>query len=180
MWDKIYDDRGNNRTRALNKALKRNDSNDHLVTYDKLTVMGMINTTQDLLGYHFIKLGDPHIEGAQIEGSTFITVTLNPDHNIDFYDKTEHAIDSYEETYDALDCLFYTQDETGRIDYYQYAYDPEFQVPPHRRRHTRAHTRSASAPRTSDVLRFCRPLLPEYETSDHFLSFPLSYTENMN
>lgn len=124
MWDKIYDDRGNERTRALNKALMRNDSNDHLVTYDKLTVMGMINTTQDLLGYHFIKLEEPHIEGAQIEEPTFITVTLNPDHNIDFYEKEEHTINSYEATYEVLDCLFYTQDAAGRIDYYQYAYDP--------------------------------------------------------
>ena len=128
MWDKVYNDRGNNRTRALNKALMRNDSNDHLVTYDKLTVMGMINTTQDLLGYHFIKLEDPHIEGAQIEEPTFITVTLNPDHNIDFYDKEEHTINSYEATYEVLDCLFYTQDEAGRIDYYQYAYDPIYDV----------------------------------------------------
>jgi hypothetical protein len=45
MWDKVYDDRGNESLRALNKALKREDTDDHLVTYNKSTVMGMLNTT---------------------------------------------------------------------------------------------------------------------------------------
>ncbi|MBE5925555.1 MAG: hypothetical protein E7270_00980 [Lachnospiraceae bacterium] len=51
MWDKVYDDRGNGQIRALNKSQMKNDTNAHLVSYDKETLIGMMNTTQELLGY---------------------------------------------------------------------------------------------------------------------------------
>lgn len=117
MWDKVYDDRGNGRTRALNKALMRDDLDEHLVSYNKTALIGMMNTTQDLLGYHFIPLAEPHIEGAQITEPTMLTVTLEPD----------HGVENYTAEYQVLDCLFY-QTVDHKLRYYQYAFDPIYTV----------------------------------------------------
>lgn len=117
MWDKVYDDRGNGRTRALNKALMRDDLDEHLVSYNKTALIGMMNTTQDLLGYHFIPLAEPHIEGAQIIEPTMLTVTLEPD----------NGVENYTAEYQVLDCLFY-QTVDHKLRYYQYAFDPIYTV----------------------------------------------------
>jgi hypothetical protein len=44
MWDKVYGTVENGDYRYVNKAKKRQDSTDHLVTYDKTTTIGMMNT----------------------------------------------------------------------------------------------------------------------------------------
>ena len=119
MWDKVYDDRGNENLRALNKALKREDTNDHLVTYNKSTVMGMLNTTQDLLGYYFIPIGTQnHIEGHEITSAQNITVELIQ----------ENGVASYTATYPVLSCLFYDKPEGNAPvkNYYHYKYDPTY------------------------------------------------------
>lgn len=119
MWDKVYDDRGNENLRALNKALKREDANDHLVTYNKSTVMGMLNTTQDLLGYYFIPIGTQnHIEGHEITSAQNIIVELIQ----------ENGVASYTATYPILSCLFYDKPEGNAPvkNYYHYKYDPTY------------------------------------------------------
>ena len=120
MWDKVYDDRGNGKLRALNKALVREDTDEHLVTYDKQTLMGMINTTQDLLGYYFVPTNQIHYQGSSItNGDTTVTVTLNQ----------EHEAGTYNATYPVLKCLFYTPVENnGPIhQYFHYAYTPTYE-----------------------------------------------------
>lgn len=113
MWDKIYDDRGNYTTRALNKALKRDDTDDHLVTYNKETLMGMINTCQDLIGYHFIpyeKAPNETITNA----NTTIMLGFTP----------ENGVEPYTAEYYALACLYYKRSKNGALTYYHYAYKP--------------------------------------------------------
>lgn len=122
MWDKVYDDRGNNQKRALNKALKRQDTDNHLVSYDKNTVIGMMNTTQDLLGYHFIPTDDTYQAGYEVtgDGSTTITVPL----------KGENGVADYEATYRLIDCLFYdkpAEDNRAVTQYYHFAYTPTYE-----------------------------------------------------
>lgn len=119
MWDKVYDDRGNESLRALNKALKREDTDDHLVTYNKSTVMGMLNTTQDLLGYYFIPIGTQNdIEGNEITSAQNITIELIP----------ENGVAPYTATYPILSCLFYDKPEGNAPvkNYYHYKYDPTY------------------------------------------------------
>lgn len=119
MWDKVYDDRGNDNLRALNKALKREDTDDHLVTYNKSTVMGMLNTTQDLLGYYFIPIGTQnHIEGNEITSAQNITIELIP----------ENGVAPYTASYPVLSCLFYDKPEGNAPikNYYHYKYDPTY------------------------------------------------------
>lgn len=120
MWDKVYDDRGNGELRALNKALVREDTDAHLVTYDKQTLMGMINTTQDLLGYYFVPTNQDHYQGSTItSGDTTVTVTLTQG----------HEAGTYNATYPVLKCLFYTPVENnGPIhQYFHYAYTPTYE-----------------------------------------------------
>lgn len=124
MWDKVYGEVDNGQTRYLNHALKREDSKDHLVTYDKNTLIGMINTTQDLLGYHFVPFDNNHYYNSDTEYSEIknnnskLKITLTYDNDI--------AQDEIE--YYALDCLFYDKDATTENVniYYHYAYAPEY------------------------------------------------------
>ena len=119
MWDKVYDNRDNKNLRALNKALKREDTDDHLVTYNKSTVMGMLNTTQDLLGYYFIPIGtENHIEGNEITSAQNVTIELIQ----------ENGVASYTATYPVLSCLFYDKPEGNAPvkNYYHYKYDPTY------------------------------------------------------
>lgn len=123
MWDKVYDDRGNNKTRALNKAAYRNDTDNHLVSYNKNTLMGMINTTQDLLGYYFIPLGtDGHVVNNSItESKTNVTMPV-----IYEYDPENPLTDKDYPSYPVLSCLFYEKLENDLTTYYCYSYDPVY------------------------------------------------------
>lgn len=120
MWDRVYDDLGNGNTRALNKAAYRDDKTEHLVSYNKETVIGMMNTMQDLLGYYFIPLGTQgHNLGNSITDST-ITVTPTIDYKYSFKGDIPTDI-----AYPVLSCLFYKQQD-GKTQYYHYAYKPEY------------------------------------------------------
>jgi hypothetical protein len=104
MWDKIYDDRGNNTTRALNKAQYRDDIDDHLVSYNKDTLIGMMNTAQDLIGYHFVELNNQIPEGI-FDPEKTISVSLNPG----------NGVEPYSVTYKALECLYWKRLDNGAL-----------------------------------------------------------------
>jgi hypothetical protein len=53
VWDKLYG-YNNNGERFRNFANKRDDTDDHLVTYDRDTIYGAVNELRDALGYTFI------------------------------------------------------------------------------------------------------------------------------
>lgn len=125
MWDKVYDDRGNGKIRALNKAQKENDINSHLVSYDKETLIGMMNTTQELLGYHFIPTDEVYKAGYSItDGNATIENTLV--YNT-FEEEKPTVTDT--STYKLLNCLFYDkpqQDNRAVTQYYHFAYTPTY------------------------------------------------------
>lgn len=110
MWDKIYGFNGeNNSNRYINKAQQRNDNANNLVTYDSTTVMGIINTTQDLLGYYFVPYSSrPNKD--KLTGNEMVQVTRT-------YDKVASGVSEYP----AIKCLFYNGQQ-----YYYYAYAPEY------------------------------------------------------
>lgn len=122
MWDKVYglpfEVNGNKRN--LNEAQVANDTKEHLVTYDRSTLMGMINTMRDMLGYYFI----PY-ENAPVTGEDKInyenrnkTVTVTPE--------SANGITWEPIEYPALKCLYYELDDQGAVtNYYHYAYSPE-------------------------------------------------------
>lgn len=118
MWDKVFGNPGNNNKRYINKALYRNDELSNLVTYDKTTLMGMINTTQDLLGYYFIPIGtDGHIADKVIKNSALtVKVILNHDET-----NVDGVVTKTTRNYPALQCLFYS---VANKKYYHYTYDP--------------------------------------------------------
>ena len=134
MWDKVYGYRANDNKRYLNKALQRNDSEDNLVTYDKQTLIGMINTTQDLLGYHFAPFNAEHyydtvktddinkiVYSEIVNSNPTIEITL--DYDNDIATQTTQTVE-----YPALNCLFYNPNETAANAgiYYHYAYQPKY------------------------------------------------------
>lgn len=117
MWDKVYGDRGNGETRALNKAQQRNDKDSNLVTYNKETLMGMINTLQDLIGYTLRPV-------AEVP-ETFTGDSLSKTYDLS-YDNV--ISDPQRITYDALNALYYDTTEDGLINkYYYYAFAPVYE-----------------------------------------------------
>ena len=127
MWDKMYGYRSDNK-RYLNKTLRRNDTEDNLITYDKNTLIGMINTTQDLLGYHFVPFNAEHYYTDKTNYSEI--VNSNPEIEITL--NYDNGIKAQTIKYPALNCLFYNEAEqvsnTGI--YYHYAYAPDYEVVP--------------------------------------------------
>lgn len=114
MWDKVYGYNSANK-RYLNKALMREDTPEHLVTYDPMTLIGMINTCQDWLGYHFVEYN--LAPGATITDATsLVTKTLTQ----------ENGISAYTVKYKALECIFWKDTEDEYRQYYQYAYNPSY------------------------------------------------------
>lgn len=119
IWDKIYGYRNDNK-RYLNSSLTYEDSENNLVTYDKNTVIGIMNTARDLIGYHFISL-DEYSPKEIVETPTdTITVNLTYGNGIN---------SSQEATYNILDCIFYRTNDSGEKTYYAYRYDPVYGNP---------------------------------------------------
>ena len=114
MWDKVYGYNGANK-RYLNKALMREDTPEHLVSYDPTTLIGMINTCQDWLGYHFIEY---HLAPGATLTNADATITTSL--------MQENGISQYSVTYKTLECIFWKEAEDGHRQYYQYAYNPSY------------------------------------------------------
>ena len=126
MWDKVYgyispkeDDTEARKllhnSRHLNDALTYNDTESNLVTYDRTTLMGVMNTAQDLIGYHFISFEDYNPPKTISGESSLITINLK-------YDNLEEKNQSQTKTYDILKCIFYDANK----EYYAYHYYPEY------------------------------------------------------
>lgn len=122
MWDKVYGlpFEGNDKKRNLNEAQIANDTKEHLVTYDRSTLMGMINTMRDMLGYYFIPLKKAPVTGENKidydHRNTVVTVTPESANGV-----TWESVE-----YPALKCLYYELDDQGAVtNYYHYAYSPE-------------------------------------------------------
>ena len=115
MWDKVYDNRNNGQYRALNKAQQRNDKDSNLVSYNKETLIGMMNTVQDLLGYTL----RPVSEAPQ---------TINGDTYIQSYDLTYDKVSGTQTIqYDARNALYYDTNAEGLVNkYYYYAFAPVY------------------------------------------------------
>lgn len=122
MWDKVYGTQKNqdgtpiNGKRFINVSQQLNDTAAHSVTYDKTTLMGMVNTARDLLGYHFLpKASAP---GATIYNSA-ATISYSP--------PAQNGITWTATSYKALDCLYYELDANGAVSkYYYYSYAPTY------------------------------------------------------
>ena len=126
MWDKVYgyispkeDDTEARKSlynlRNLNDALTYNDTESNLVTYDRTTLMGVMNTAQDLIGYHFISRDDYDPPETISDESFSITVDLK-------YDNVAELNQNQKKTYDILKCIFYDANK----EYYAYHYYPEY------------------------------------------------------
>lgn len=115
MWDKVYDNRNNGQYRALNKAQQRNDKDSNLVSYNKETLIGMMNTVQDLLGYTL----RPVSEAPQ---------TISGDTCIQSYDLTYDKVSGTQTIqYDARNALYYDTNAEGVVNkYYYYAFAPVY------------------------------------------------------
>lgn len=120
MWDKVYGlpykdgliDNGN--TRNLNISQVAHDTPDHLVTYNRDTLIGMINTTRDILGYHFIPY--EQAPGQNLVGNV---------QEVEYTPPTQNGKEWQKVSYPAIDCLYYKMNDQGSVtDYYHYAYKP--------------------------------------------------------
>lgn len=117
MWDKVYDNRDNGQYRALNKAQQRSDKDSNLVSYNKETLIGMMNTVQDLLGYTL----RPVSEAPK---------TINGDTYIQSYNLTYDKVSGDPQTihYDARNALYYDTNAEGVVNkYYYYAFAPVYE-----------------------------------------------------
>lgn len=115
MWDKIYDNRGNGKRRALNKSQQRNDKDSNLVTYNQETLMGMINTLQDLIGYTLRPV-------AEVP-RTFTGDSLSQNYDLSY----DNVTGTQRITYDALNALYYDTTPDGLVNkYYYYAFAPVY------------------------------------------------------
>lgn len=123
MWDKLYGYRSSDNKRYLNDALTYEDTDEHLVSYDRTTAIGVMNTAQDLIGYHFLPLDLIQKDG---EGKP-IKLTWESGENKpeDFFIKIDLG---YEEdpVYDKLKCIFYATDNNNK-EYYAYHYAPKYE-----------------------------------------------------
>ena len=126
MWDKVYGYRKDNK-RYLNDALTYEDKTDNLVSYDRNTMIGVMNTAQDLIGYHFISLDEYNpqeiitwpTDTEEMPSDFLITVNL----------KYDNEIAEQSAVYEVLKCIFYTTDENGNKKYYAYHYAPDYGEP---------------------------------------------------
>lgn len=117
MWDRFYGNGANNK-RYLNFAQKKDDVASNLVSYDQDTVIGIMNTARDMLGYYYIplsELGKEENSTVGPEAITDITVT----HKISY---SKGGIQETTIQYPILQCLYY--DDIGN--YYHYAYTPTY------------------------------------------------------
>lgn len=128
MWDKIYDDRGNGQIRALNKSQMKNDTNSHLVSYDKETLIGMMNTAQELLGYQFVPTNDVYKLGYEVSKADEV-INLKLSYNTFNPDPEKPQVLEQNISYKLLNCLFYdkpTQENRAVTQYYHFAYTPTY------------------------------------------------------
>lgn len=115
MWDRFYGNRFDNK-RYLNFAKKREDNENNLVTYDQDTVIGIINTARDMLGYYYIPLSELNKQEGNVVGPEAIDTTVT---HIVSYSKGD--ITDTEIKYPILQCLYYDDNN-----YYHYAYTPTY------------------------------------------------------
>ena len=116
MWDRFYGN-GTDNKRYLNFAQQRNDDKKNLVTYDKDTVIGIVNTARDMLGYYYIPLSELNKQEGSTIGPEAITTTVT--HKI-IHNKGN--ITDTDIKYPILQCLYYDDDNN----YYHYAYTPTY------------------------------------------------------
>lgn len=126
MWDKVYglpynnEEAGitNGNKRNLNYSQVANDSASHLVTYDRTTLMGILNTARDLFGYTFLPFSAAPVSGDSLLKDKETVVTITP--------PASNGVAWSTVSYKALDCLYYDVDDNGSVTkYYYYAYTPE-------------------------------------------------------
>jgi hypothetical protein len=105
--------------------------------------MGMINTTQDILGYHFVPFDSIHCPGNYLkvdENNEIINSTITVDN---IYQFNEEYLNASEEEriekgltngitassiYNVLECLFYNPTDTSpNPQYYYYAFNPDYE-----------------------------------------------------
>lgn len=119
MWDKIYGYNADSK-RFMNDAQTYEDTEEHLVTYDRKTMMGVMNTAQDLIGYHFVLVDGIHSENHILRDPE---ATITDGLNYSYGD-----IGSIDTNYKVLDCIFYSK-EDGKTKYYCYTYCPSYGDP---------------------------------------------------
>lgn len=119
MWDKVYGYNVDSK-RFMNNAATYADKETNLVSYDRNTMIGVMNTAQDLIGYHFVPMDETYSENHIIrDPEVTIANVLNYDYG---------KIADGEANYKVLDCIFYEKaDDT--VKYYCYTYSPSYGSP---------------------------------------------------
>lgn len=118
VWDKLYGYNSQNE-RYTNDALQRDDSANHLVTYDRTTMIGLMNTYRDMLGYYYVPINDTHKNGSIItyaQRNNVIEIPLTYE-NGDYTDSVSYPV---------LNCLYYEKTENNDTNYYYYRYYPKY------------------------------------------------------
>lgn len=125
LWDAMYGYSGDpnetggiaNNKRYLEFAQEENDKNSRRVSYNKNTLIGLMNNVRDLMGYQFLPLSVLN-NGTTLEtGKETVSVT----HNY----ATSGAKATV--TYNKVDVLYYALDANNSVDkYYYFAYEPSF------------------------------------------------------
>ena len=125
LWDAMYGYSGDtNETggiatnkRYLEFAQEENDKNTRRVSYNKNTLIGLMNNVRDLMGHQFLPLSVLNNSTTLTTGKETVSVTHN------------YATSGVNATvtYNKVDVLYYTLDANNSVDkYYYFAYEPSF------------------------------------------------------
>lgn len=117
FWNKIYG-KGINEggRRNINDAQQRDDTADHLVTYDKNTFIGLMNVYRDLLGYAFV-------EKKSTTAETISMADANSENAVELtYTDAAAAIAHYKK----ISTIYY-EDKDGVRQYYYYTRVPIYE-----------------------------------------------------
>ena len=125
LWDAMYGYSGDvnetggiaNNKRYLEFAQEENDKNSRRVSYNKNTLIGLMNNVRDLMGHQFLPLSVLNDSTTLETGKETVSVTHNYATS-----GTDATV-----TYNKVDVLYYTLDTNNSVDkYYYFAYEPSF------------------------------------------------------
>jgi hypothetical protein len=125
LWDAMYGYSGDanetggiaNNKRYLEFAQEENDKNSRRVSYNKNTLIGLMNNVRDLMGHQFLPLSVLNDSTTLETGKETVSVTHN------YATSGTNAT----VTYNKVDVLYYTLDTNNSVDkYYYFAYEPSF------------------------------------------------------
>ena len=145
LWDAMYGYSGDENEvggiaegkRYLEFSQREGDTANHRVSYNKNTLIGLMNNVRDLMGYEFLptsildnyKTGDdPKVFVDEQTGKVFLkeaSTIIKVDHTYATAEISEE--DKTATEHNIINVLYYTLGENQAVDnYYYFAYDPDF------------------------------------------------------